>query len=168
MFVRSVMCGIPNGRQNSPICCLTCQALVHLLLLLGADRRRNALSEEHSRQHSGIRGSSTLQNDIPWLRTLYSRSTITSISLTAASLKFFLTAMASCSLGTFLFALRLAMVGDCLPIPGLLSRNWLRIELNAEGVSMRCAARYCCKSDRSSWAHVNCAWKSALVLRHGT
>jgi hypothetical protein len=42
------------------------------------------------------------------------------------------------------------MVGDCLPMPGLLSRNWLRIELNAEGVSMRCAARYCCKRDRSS------------------
>jgi len=84
---------------------------------------------------------------LPLFRLLYTNSTTTSISFTAAPLKCLRTFVASCSFETRRFSFRLAIVGDCRPIPGLTSRAWLSGDVKAAGVERLCETRYVFSSD---------------------
>ena len=114
----------------------------HFLVTPGADLNRNALSNScNQRTSKGMRLVSSIELDLPLFRTLYTNSTTTSISFTAAALKFFRTASASCSLLTRLFSFLRAIVGLCLPMPGFVKRAWLRGEVKAAGEGRLCATR---------------------------
>jgi hypothetical protein len=84
---------------------------------------------------------------LPLFRLLYTNSTTTSISFTAAPLKCLRTFVASCSLETRLLSFRLAIVGDCRPIPGLTKSAWFSGDVKAAGVERLCETRYVFSSD---------------------
>jgi hypothetical protein len=84
---------------------------------------------------------------LPLFRLLYTNSTTTSISFTAAPLKCLRTFVASCSLETRLLSFRRAIVGDCRPIPGLTKSAWFSGDVKAAGVDRLCETRYVFSSD---------------------
>jgi hypothetical protein len=107
-----------TGRTYVQHCSFPFLSLHVFFVTPGMDRMRKALSRAHD-EHLIMHYETSL--NIPLFLTLYTSSTTTSISLTAAELKFFLTASANCSFGTRLLSLLLAIVGLCLPIPGLVN-----------------------------------------------
>lgn len=89
-------------------------------------------------------------------RLLYTSSTTTSISFTAAPLKCLRTFVASCSFETRLLSFRLAIVGDCRPIPGFTSSAWLSGDVKAAGVERLCDTRYVLSKDNGVVCHAIC------------
>jgi len=94
-----------------------------------------------------IPGAERMRNALSLFLLLYTNSTTTSISFTAAPLKCLRTFVASCSLETRLLSFRLAIVGDCRPIPGFTRRAWLSGDVKAAGVERLCETRYVFSSD---------------------
>ena len=108
---------------------------------------------------------------LPLFLLLYTNSTTTSISFTAAPLKCLRTFVASCSLETRLLSFRLAIVGDCRPIPGFTRRAWLSGDVKAAGVERLCETRYVFSSDNGVVLQAICTsvspWYSTRVHLRG-
>ena len=120
------------------------------LVIPGAERMRKALS---TRCQCCACDICMIVVDVPLFRLLYTNSTTTSISFTAAPLKCLRTFMASCSLLTRLLSFRLAIVGDCLPMPGFTNSAWLSGDVKAAGVERWCETRYVFSRDNGVVFH---------------